>query len=197
MADRQKYFEAQQDGEQVKLLFRKHWFTLTPGMFVVVTLYLIGFFLLFLPIFISGVIEGSVYNLYVLALSLLFLIATNILFSVVLLYYLNVGIVTDRHIVEIIQQRFFARKVSQIELGRIQDVTSSQMGVWQTMLNFGQIDIQTAGETPNVFFKKVPRPQELTENIITLVGNYAGKSAPRTELGEPKKLDGEAEKKPE
>ena len=180
-----KYFESQQENEIISLIIRKHWVVLVLPLLTVALLYSIGFFaIFFLPIFLPSLLEGFAYNYFVLMTSSLFLITTNVLFYVVLIYYLNVGLITNEHIVEIVQERLFSRKVSELELGKIQDVAAKQSGVAQTFLNYGNVEIQTAGELPNFMFKKVPKPNECAQNIVKLTEDFSRRHGIRTEVGD-------------
>lgn len=167
-----KYFSSQQDDEQVIMVLRKHWFELIPSIVMSGFLYLLGFAGIFVLPFVLD-IKGPLYNIYVIILSLLFLYTTAYLFSAWLIYYLNVGIITTEHIVEIVQISLFSRKISELGLDRIQDVSASQHGVSATMFNYGDIDIQTAGELPNFLFHNVPSPNENAQKIMELEEEYS------------------------
>jgi len=84
-------------------------------------------------------------------------------------YYLDVWIVTNRRIINIEQQGFFARRVSEHKLFRIQDVTSEVEGVFPTILKYGSVYIQTAGTKRNFHFEQVPHPDKIKDIIIELV----------------------------
>jgi hypothetical protein len=43
----------------------------------------------------------------------------------------------------------------------IQDVSSRVAGISQTMFNYGDLRIQTAGEIPELSFEKVPNPDKV------------------------------------
>jgi uncharacterized membrane protein YdbT with pleckstrin-like domain len=179
-----KYFESQGDSEVVKLVVRKHWFVLLPSLAEVGALYLVSALAMMLPLIIPSFLTGLTYNFFIMIVSLIFLFATNILFYVLLIYYLNVGLVTNEHIVEIVQDRLFSRKVSQLELGKIQDVASKQSGAMQTFLNFGNVEIQSAGELPNFTLKKIPRPNECAQEIVKLTVGFGVRHGIRSEVGD-------------
>lgn len=173
MMKRTKYFESQQENEEVLFLIRKHWFVLVGpiiGAFLFYLLVLIGIFVI--PNYLPEVTQGLAYNVYVLVLSIMFLMPTAYLFQVLVLYYLNVVIITDEHLVEILQERPFARSVSELEFGKVQDVASKQHGVFQSLLNFGTIEVQTAGENRNFIFINVPKPSDYAQKIMDLQEGY-------------------------
>ena len=81
-------------------------------------------------------------------------------------YYLDVLIVTDERVLHIDQHGPFSRTVSDLRLSRIQDVSIEQHGLLPTLIHFGDIHIQTAGEAPNFRFTSVPRPASVKETIM-------------------------------
>jgi uncharacterized membrane protein YdbT with pleckstrin-like domain len=61
-------------------------------------------------------------------------------------YYLDVWIITTERIIDIEQHGLFHRAVSEIAVERVQNVTVETPGFLATMLGFGNVKIQTAGE---------------------------------------------------
>ncbi len=61
-------------------------------------------------------------------------------------YYLDVLIITDRRIFDIEQKGLFRRTSSSFRIDNIQNVTVDQKGIIQTLLNFGTMKLETAGE---------------------------------------------------
>src|SRR6056297_38694 len=109
------------------------------------------------------------YPLIVLGLSAYYLFVWLFFFFTFIDYYLDVWIVTNRRIINIEQQGFFARRVSEHKLFRIQDVTSEVEGVFPTILKYGSVYIQTAGTKRNFHFEQVPHPDKIKDIIIELV----------------------------
>jgi len=58
--------------------------------------------------------------------------------------------------------------VSELELEKIQDVTTDVRGVIPTFLNYGNLLIQTAGERERFIFRNVPDPYEIKDTIMKL-----------------------------
>lgn len=100
--------------------------------------------------------------------SLFFLFAWLFLFQAFLDYYLDVWIVTNRRILNITQSGLFHRQVSELRLYRVQDATASLAGLLHTLFNFGQIEIQTAGEHARFIFEDITQPQEVAKTIMQL-----------------------------
>jgi len=91
---------------------------------------------------------GFSYYLFVLMFSL-FVWMTN---------YLSVWTVTTQRIVSRRQNGLFNRVVSELELYRVQDITSEQKGFLATVLNYGDLYIQTAGEEKRFIFNNIGNP---------------------------------------
>jgi uncharacterized membrane protein YdbT with pleckstrin-like domain len=91
------------------------------------------------------------------------------LFQLFLDYYLDIWVVTNHRIVNITQSGLFHRQVAELRLYRVQDATASIGGFLHTLLNFGTIEIQTAGEQSRFVFHDIPDPQEVTKTILHLV----------------------------
>lgn len=164
------YIPHREEGEELILLMRRH-------IFVIITK--IGFWSIvalmppLLFIIVNDVLKSLFENPFVGPISILFLSVYYLYvwlfaFSSFVDYYLDVWIVTNHRIINIEQQGLFARTVSEQRLEKIQDVTSEVKGLFQTMLDFGTVFIQTAGEEPRFIFKQIPDPYEVARKITKL-----------------------------
>lgn len=84
-------------------------------------------------------------------------------------YYLDGWIITDRRILSVEQQGLFSRTVSELDLSRVQDVTSEEKGILAFIFGYGNVYIQTAGETTRFDFHQVPHPEDIRKRILGLV----------------------------
>ncbi len=169
----QKYFESQLPDEKVVLLVRRHFLAILPFVVTASLLYLLGLLLIFVvPYLIPALVTGFAYNVYILMVSLLFFFNTAFLFHNWTLHYLHVAILTDDHFVEIAQSGLFSRKVSQLSLDKIQDVSADQKGMVNTMFNLGTVDIQTAGDMPNFNIELVPDPNGIAQKVMQIEEEY-------------------------
>lgn len=82
------------------------------------------------------------------------------------LYKSNVVLVTSDKIAQIVYPSLFNRKISQLSIGDVQDVTVDQRGLLARMFNFGTLVVETAGEQQNYTFANVPRPYEASKAIV-------------------------------
>ena len=81
------------------------------------------------------------------------------------IYRSNELVITNESIIQVLQHSLFDRKVSQLNLARVQDVTFDQNGFLPTVLGFGTIKIETAGEAQNYNFPLTPDPTKVAKWI--------------------------------
>lgn len=82
------------------------------------------------------------------------------------LYQSNVVIVTSEKIAQLLYKSLFDRKISQLSIGDIQDVTVFQKGIFARFFNYGTLVIETAGEQANYNFTFTPDPYETAKQIV-------------------------------
>lgn len=82
------------------------------------------------------------------------------------LYESNVVIVTSEKLAQLLYKTIFDRKISQLSIGDVQDVTVTQKGVFARIFNYGTLVIETAGEQENYNFTYTPRPYETAKMIV-------------------------------
>ena len=155
--------------EKIILTVQKHWFIYTlEGLFLlglVVIPIVFGKFLLELQ-FIH--LSGDSFFLFIFASSLWFLVCWIIFFIVWTNNYLDALIVTNKRLIDIEQLTLFSRDTSSYRLDKIQDITVEVHGVMATFLSYGNILIETAGETRQLRINTVPNPQEIKNKILGL-----------------------------
>lgn len=154
------------EDEKVIHEIRRHWYVLLTESFFVVILFLIPWAVFFgidaLNVRLSQG-EGSLFFFF----STLWLFVTWIIFMVVWTnYYLDVWLITNKRIIDIEQFGLFKRDVSEFRLDRIQDVTIEVKGILPTLLHFGDIHVQTAGEARMFIIKAVPNPYKVRDSLI-------------------------------
>jgi len=85
-------------------------------------------------------------------------------------YYLDVWYITNKKIYDVLQKGFFHRQISILRFNNIQDVTVEIKGIIPTLLDFGKIHVQTAGETSADFtLKDAKHPNEVKNTISELL----------------------------
>lgn len=95
-----------------------------------------------------------------------------LMFGAVWIWRNNRILVTNEHIVDIDQVTIFRRSVATLTLGRIQDVSAEIAGPVQTLLQYGTITVQTAGQQEKFRFDYLPRPYEVEQYILEVHKEY-------------------------
>ncbi len=168
-------FESQEANETIILLLRAHPITTLKGIVIGILLALVPFLLFIQPIFFPLPLTPSDLHRFYLIITMVFeLVAIGYTFEQFLLYYFSVYIVTNIRVVDIYFSSLLSKKVSETQLGEIEDVTYTQNGVFRSIFNFGDVIIQTAGPNPEFRFYAVPRPNEVTQIIEGLEPVAAG-----------------------
>lgn len=102
-------------------------------------------------------------------LGLLVLVVTILGFIFVILatkvYRGNRLIVTDVNVTEVQQLGLFNKKISELTMANIEDVTANTNGVMQTMFGYGTLTVETAGANENFIFKYCPNPNACAKVI--------------------------------
>lgn len=152
-------FENQRSDEEVILVRRRHpWVLFKAGLVTLAILVII---------FIAFLIWGASRNSIIVLISGLVLLILFLL-GRFFVYNSDIYILTNQRIINIDQSGFFARTVSEAELGNIQNVTYEIKGPIKSMLNFGEIIVQTAGNAPGLTLKNVENPHFVQEKIVSL-----------------------------
>ena len=84
------------------------------------------------------------------------------------LYRSNVVYITSEKIAEVTHRTIFDRKISQLSIGDVQDVTTIQNGLFPRAFNYGTLLIETAGEESarSFTFTFTPKPYEASKAIV-------------------------------
>ncbi len=156
--------------EKILFVLKRHVITFLPGLFFFVLLLFIPVAVYFLLLNVSpNIFNGdSLYPALVLLGSIYYLGVSLFLFSNFIDFYLDIWIITDDRIVDIEQHGLFSRSTSEIELHRIQDVTDSVKGLFQTIFKYGNVIVKTASDTNDIVFRNVPFPGKIRGELIKL-----------------------------
>ncbi len=167
------------ENEKIYLIKRRHplilRLELLPGVFIFfVTLVLIAI-LLFVRLpslpewlikFAPSLLKFEIRELLLFSLSLFLLILWQAIWLVITNYYLDSWIVTNKRTIHTELRGLFSRIVSSVPHDRIQDITIDIHGILPTVLHFGDLHIQTAGEFREFIFRQIPDPYKTKEVIF-------------------------------
>ncbi len=139
---------------------RKHWIVLVKWTFWPAVLAIVLFVLI--DILLAGVISGDA-RVLVTVLGLALLAALG--YWVWLNWQSAMLTVTDQRV--ILEEGVLVRTSKVIPLDRVQDVSTRQ-NLLGRFLNYGSVEIDTAGAIPNELFTYVAQPEMLRDQVFVL-----------------------------
>lgn len=136
--------------EKLLLVVRRHWYAYARHVSIFAALLIApSAALLFasvrFPFLLPATPLAEALGKFFLALYLLTLV--TVIFVVWLTHYLTAWIITNRRVIAIRQRGLFHREVSEMAMERIENVTAETPGFIATVLDFGNVKIETAGES--------------------------------------------------
>ncbi len=154
------------EGQKTIIVERRHWFVIFSKIlsFSITIIVLIGL-LIFLIKYLNypDVILGIV-SFLMLGLIIVFHFLTD--------YYLDIWVVTNRRSIRIELKGFFSRTIKSIHHKRVQEIKVNVKGLLPTILNYGDIRIQTAGSQTEFIFKEIPNPHNVKKVIYAAAEKY-------------------------
>lgn len=89
-----------------------------------------------------------------------------ILMIATVIYYESKLVVTTKTITQTLQLSLFHKKTSQLAVSNIEDVTANRNGFFPTILNYGKLLVETAGEQENFHFDYCAHPDHYAKLIL-------------------------------
>lgn len=163
-------FQGQEAGEKVVLILRRHYFTIIYPLSFILVLALAP--LAIQATFEAEIAEKNLGSFLSLASALWYLFLWTTAFYIITLYALNIVIVTDRRIIENEQHAFFHRKVSELHLYRVQDISVRTHGLVETLFAFGDLAVQSAASEREFIFHRIPHPERVKDAIMKHVNQH-------------------------
>lgn len=178
MQDLLHSFPGQEDDEPVFIFVRPYWVSFIPTALAFLFLM---FFAVASQILIAtgGLVALDaptaqaivyIFGIFQLVVILVFLVAA-------LDFYFDIVIVTDRRMVDIDQEQLFFRRISQLNLEDVEDVTSVVKGFFPSIFDYGSLEVQTAGEARNFEIPNIKNTHEI-EAIIADLAEEAKSGVP-------------------
>lgn len=162
-----------EQNEYVIIIARRHWFVPVLKTLGLLFSLLIPFFFssLFISLADSLKIIGNPAIFSMIVLIGWFFIAWNIAFIVWTNHFLDVLIVTNLHIMDIDQIGLWHREISTVQLSKVQDISSKTEGIIASLLDYGDLEIQSAGSLTNFIVKGVQKPDLLRQKMNEQINN--------------------------
>lgn len=134
-------------------------------------LFLVFFVMVLIRTFLAGILGAAamgIFDTLFYGSNVLLVLAFTWIFHN---YYLSLGVITSERVIDIDQTGIFRREVNEMSLGTLEDASYKQNGLLANMFNFGNVILQTAGESNvegqmnGVVFKNVPDPRSVVKTI--------------------------------
>ncbi len=162
-------FRGKYEDEEVIFLLRRHWFKMLmlffPSMLFLLAIIVIQIIATSTDFVTEFPLGKPGFYLFQSILLMFWWLVTAIIWVD---YYLDAWIVTTSRIINIEQLGLFRREISELEHGKIQDVTTEVKGFIPTLFNYGFVYTQTAGTKSRFVFKDVPDPVFVRTVIVRL-----------------------------
>ena len=158
-------FEGQDADEKILLLLRAHPILNLKWIIPAILLF-------FAPFFVSKLLSIINFNLSfpeafgVVFLIINYLLILTIVFEGFLHWYFNVYIVTQKNIVDVDFHSILFKNIDVAPLRNIEDASSSMGGILSSIFHYGNVFIQTAGNTKNIDFLDIPKPHFVSDFIL-------------------------------
>lgn len=164
-------FKNQQDDEEINLFLRRHFITNVPWIVIALLLLIappivIPFIVLVTPIALPLTTQAQTTLLVFYYIIIFGYILVNFLH-----WFYNIGIVTDRTVVDLDYSEIVNVNVATTKVSQIEDVVYQQNGFLQPLFNYGDVFVQTAGEKKEFEFLRIPNP----ERAVTIIRNLIGR----------------------
>ncbi len=102
-----------------------------------------------------------------------------LLIRVIFLWQKNQLIVSTHRVVDIDQQGFFEKIISEVPYDQIEDVSGRIKGVLGTIFRYGEINIQTGAGKVQICLQKIKQPVALQQQINELRERYVSRYSSR------------------
>jgi uncharacterized membrane protein YdbT with pleckstrin-like domain len=153
-------FNGQRENEKVLEVVNSHPYVLySPALKVVVLLSLALAIFLFFP------------DWFYVSLAI-FLFCAVYLFRAIYSFRETMLIITDQRLFAVDQKGFFGRRITEVDLYKVLDITTEMEGFAKAILKYGNLIVRTAGarESGDMVIKNIPEPYSVEQRIANLPG---------------------------
>ncbi|MAF14202.1 MAG: hypothetical protein CMI53_04930 [Parcubacteria group bacterium] len=152
------------DDENVIKIVRQRSLQLFQSIIIPIILIILPFFFLY-PLFNWG-------NKGIILFSSLVFIGLIWLIRNVVIWYLQIFIITDKRVVDIDQKGMFRKTVSDIPLTKVGDVFYQVNGIWQTIFRIGNIYLVLTDSKTKIEIKNIAQPSKTQQLVLQLKDDF-------------------------
>ena len=157
-----------QDEEVIMVIHRNWFYVLEQFFWIIVVAGLFSASIIAIPIFLPDVLSSADQQIILFTQNFFMLAVWIYGFLIWVDYYFDVWIITDKRIIDVEQEGLFTRKVSEMTYAKIQDITTQVSGFIPTVINFGDLTVQTAGDMEDFIFRNISDPYHVKSVIAEL-----------------------------
>ncbi len=161
---RGSYFDSQLKNEEIALLLRRHPITQLSKICLI-----IGGLLFPAVMFASPFLQFMRPSYKIATLIGWYLILSGFALESFLVWFFNVFIITNRRVIDVDFYSMIHKDVSSAKLENIQDMSVVTQGFFASLIDFGTLYIQTAGQTARIEFEDIPHPSLVTKVLNELI----------------------------
>ncbi len=157
-------FEVQHEDEPILLLLRQHPIVNLGWMILALVMIVIPFFVApFVPV---GLFPAAFHTIAWLGW---YTITFGFILENFLIWFFNIYIITDERVIDVDFYNLLFKKISEAKIENIEDITSSNAGFLQSILDYGQVRVQTSAEIPQIEFENVPHPSKVAKFLSEML----------------------------
>ena len=168
-------FPEQREQEQLIISAGKHWYLLIWPLFKV----FLGLVIVFIILRFAG---ASIY--FTVAFFLWAAIGLTYFIRVYIIWVKSRYYVTDQRVIRQEQLTLFAKRITEIDLANIHNVTYEVSGVVGASFNFGNVILQSYGAAKPIVLKNVVAAKEIQKKISAMISDIQGQIKKTPQISE-------------
>lgn len=161
-------FTNQEPDEHVVLFLRRHFTKNVSWILMSILFILLPFALFFIPDLLPMIQSVIPFTFMLIFISFYYLIIIGFIFNNFIIWFYNLGIVTNKQIIDMDFTDIMYREVAKANIRDVVDVEFRQGGFLHSFFDFGDVFIQTEGVKPNFEFISIPHPDKVSDIILDL-----------------------------
>jgi hypothetical protein len=165
-------YEGKDNDEQILYIIRRSLWSLVPCLFSIAILTIIPVFLFPYLYSLNIQYDLNIKSGFISALNIFWYLFTfGYLFEAFITWYFNVFVITSKKIIDFDIRGLTYKNTSETALRNVEDVTSRVSGTLGTILNIGEVFVQTAAEQREFEFSMMDNPAQIRDIISDLISN--------------------------
>ena len=154
--------------EKIIIFTRRHVASMLGVIFMVLFMVLIPILIIAITLSSNpGAFKGAILNFLWIGGSIYYLVVATFAFIEWMSYYYDIFIVTDSEIIDVSQEGIFDRRITEVTLLRVQDVSAEIKGFLPTLFSYGNVIAESAGENTKTYvIDSIPNPIEVANRIL-------------------------------